>query len=359
MQQQRMSIAEWSTRMVMMMMMSTVIFLMPWVVVVVIVLYAGSASIWPQPIQSKAVETIMPPIFMILQVTTVVAVTTASPAIAAVLWNTRMPSWQCIWWRPGVNFFLLHSLQSVTLSNSVFAIDAAFGTNMMEWRGQTTTPAHGLPIITTTAALSSSLLCGLNLIPVNLVEYSIDSSNSSSSSHGDVYEDACSHARQQLDDTYWNAEEENNTDSIGETQQSNHNNASNKSCWLSSSSEECNHVCGTIWTTSWIACIHIITLSLQSSTATTTDNAQLPLHLNDEIWVIGGKYKGQLETFECRTLQCIKVNVPMVGRYQVCLKCEFVILHKRPMNAIPSITITSLLSVPTLPHVAMAGATTK
>jgi len=40
---------------------------------------------------------------------------------------------------------------------------------------------------------------------------------------------------------------------------------------------------------------------LQLSTATTTDDAQLPLRLIDEIQVIGGKYKGQLETFECRT----------------------------------------------------------
>jgi len=102
MQQQRMSIAEWSMRMVMMMMMSTVFFSMLWV------LYAGAASIWPQPIQSKAAETVMPPIFMILQVTAVVAVTAASPATtAAVIWNARMPLQAMRLLETRSNFFLL------------------------------------------------------------------------------------------------------------------------------------------------------------------------------------------------------------------------------------------------------------
>jgi len=50
-------------------------------------------------------------------------------------------------------------------------------------------------------------------------------------------------------------------------------------------------------------------------------NEPLQVRFSDEINVISG-YKGQLGTFESHTMQCVKVNLPAVGRYHVSLKLE-------------------------------------
>ncbi len=211
---------------------------------------------------------------------------------------------QCICWRPGVTSSSFHSLQSATSSNGVFTIDVAFGTNTMEWRSQTTTPAHGLPMITTTAAsLSSSLLCGLNVIPVNLVEYSIDSGNSSSSSHGDVYEDVCCVPMQDSSRMTHIGMQRRRIILILLMKRS-------KAITTMLPMKAVGHhhfwkiVTMSVEPSEPLVKSHAYASSsslLQLSTATTTDDAQLPLRLIDEIQVIGGKYKGQLETFECRT----------------------------------------------------------